>query len=247
MPWSFKAQELLRSQYAVVSAAAELDLAATETALRAGLERGLPFADRVEQIARRRTSVERFREAWQRYCWEVASLDDIRIAPFHLLAAEGRTFFDRDHVWHIETLARLATHDPLFTPTRWRLIDVTNEERVSAGIDWWLELTSSGGEGFVAKPRPFIPRVGKRLIQPALKCRGPEYLRMIYGPDYDEPANLVRLRQRGLADKRSLALREFSLGIEGLERFVRREPLRRVHECAFGVLALESEPVDPRL
>jgi protein phosphatase len=46
---------------------------------------------------------------------------------------------------------------------------------------------------------------------------------------------------------RSLALREFALGIEGLERFVRGEPLRRVHECVFGVLALESEPVDPRL
>jgi hypothetical protein len=32
-----------------------------------------------------------------------------------------------------------------------------------------------------------------------------------------------------------------------LECFVRQEPLRRVHECVFGVLALESEPVDPRL
>jgi len=61
------------------------------------------------------------------------------------------------------------------------------------------------------------------------------------------PAHLERLRGRGLAAKRSLALREFALGVEGLERFVRREPLRRVHECVFGVLALESEPVDPRL
>jgi hypothetical protein len=54
-------------------------------------------------------------------------------------------------------------------------------------------------------------------------------------------------RSRSLGTKRSLALREFSLGIESLERFARREPLRRVHECVFGVLALESEPVDPRL
>ena len=45
---------------------------------------------------------------------------------------------------------------------------------------------------------------------------------------------------RGDADK-------FALGIESLERFNRREPLRRTHECVFGVLALESEPVDPRL
>jgi hypothetical protein len=69
----------------------------------------------------------------------------------------------------------------------------------------------------------------------------------IYGPEYTRPENLDRLRARGLNAKRSLALRECALGIEGLERFVRREPLRRVHECAFGVLALESEPVDPRL
>jgi PNKP adenylyltransferase domain, ligase domain len=80
-----------------------------------------------------------------------------------------------------------------------------------------------------------------------VKCRGPEYLRIIYGPEYTLPEHLTRLRERGLGHKRSMALREFALGIEGLERFVRREPLRRVHECVFGVLALESEPVDPRL
>jgi protein phosphatase len=84
-------------------------------------------------------------------------------------------------------------------------------------------------------------------VQPALKTRGREYLRIIYGPEYTEPANLERLRSRGLGRKRSLAAREFALGIEALERFVREEPLRRVHECVFGVLALESEPVDPRL
>ena len=99
----------------------------------------------------------------------------------------------------------------------------------------------------VVKPLEFVARGPCGLVQPAVKCRGPEYLRIIYGPDYDAPGNLERLRSRGLAAKRSLALREFALGIEALERFVRREPLRRVHECVFGVLALESEPVDPRL
>ncbi len=69
------------------------------------------------------------------------------------------------------------------------------------------------------------------LLQPAVKCRGPEYLRIIYGPDYLLPENLSRLHGRGLSAKRSLALREFALGVEGLERFaVRREPLRRVHD-----------------
>jgi protein phosphatase len=90
--------------------------------------------------------------------------------------------------------------------------------------------------------------MGRRgVVQPAVKCRGREYLRIIYGPEYTDPGNLERLRKRGLGAKRSLALREFALGVEALERFVRGEPPRRVHECVFGVLALESEPVDPRL
>ena len=99
----------------------------------------------------------------------------------------------------------------------------------------------------VVKPWDFAAVHRGRLLQPALKCRGREYLRIIYGPEYTASEHLQRLRERGVGTKRSLAVREFALGIEGLERFVAREPLRRVHECAFAVLALESEPVDPRL
>lgn len=93
----------------------------------------------------------------------------------------------------------------------------------------------------------FIARSRRGLAQPAVKCRGREYLRIIYGPEYTAPENLERLRSRGLSSKRSLAIREFALGFEAMERFVHRKPLRRVHECVFGVLALESEPIDPRL
>ena len=127
------------------------------------------------------------------------------------------------------------------------MVDVTNPVEVDAVVDWWTQLTENGGEGMVVKPLDFIAKGKKGLLQPAVKCRGREYLRIIYGPDYTSEENLTRLRRRGLGAKRSLALREFALGIEALERFVRREPLRRVHECVFGVLALESEPVDPRL
>lgn len=93
----------------------------------------------------------------------------------------------------------------------------------------------------------FIAKGNRGIIQPAVKCRGREYLRIIYGPEYSRAENLTRLRARRLGGKRSLALREFALGVEALERFIRREPLRRVHECVFGILAMESEPVDPRL
>ena len=131
--------------------------------------------------------------------------------------------------------------------TPYHVVDLADPASEAAATAWWEKLTEAGGEGAVVKPLPFVATSSRGLLQPAVKCRGREYLRIIYGPEYTLPEHLERLRERGLSGKRSLALREFALGIEGLERFVQREPLRRVHECVFGVLALESEPVDPRL
>jgi len=184
-------------------------------------------------------------EAYRRYCWPVNSVNDLKLAPFHLLASEGTVHADKPNDWHMQTLARLAGGIIVATPSR--AIDVTNPESEAEGIRWWEELTRRGGEGMVVKPLEFIAKSRRGLVQPAVKCRGREYLRIIYGPEYTAEENLERLRARGLSTKRSLALREFALGIESLERFVRKEPLRRVHEAVFGVLALESEPVDPRL
>ncbi len=253
MPWSAKAQELLKSQYAAVGSAANaalsqalcaLDLAAgrlngTELELVVGLQ---------EDFARRRDNAQRFVAAYRNYCWTVDSIDDLKLAPFHILASEGRTHVHQNHEWHMRVIDEFCRHDlQVLLATTHRLVDVTDPDQVEAATNWWLERTEGGGEGMVVKPLDFIVRGNKGLIQPAIKCRGREYLRIIYGPDYTSESNLVRLRRRGLGSKRSLALREFALGIEALERFVRREPLRRVHECVFGVLALESEPVDPRL
>jgi PNKP adenylyltransferase domain, ligase domain len=128
-----------------------------------------------------------------------------------------------------------------------RVLDLTDLAAETAIMTWWEELTAQGGEGIVVKPLDYIARGRRGLVQPAIKCRGREYLRLIYGPEYTAPEHLARLHQRHLGTKRALALREFVLGIEALERLVRREPLRRVHACVFGVLALESEAVDPRL
>jgi protein phosphatase len=175
----------------------------------------------------------------------MSSVADLKLAPFHLLATEGEVHADRPHDWHMQTLARLAGGIIIATP--FRIIDVTTPDSEAKGIHWWEELTGRGGEGMVVKPLDFIAKNRRGLIQPAVKCRGREYLRIVYGPEYTAEENLERLRARGLSTKRSLALREFALGIEALERFVRKEPLRRVHEAVFGVLALESEPVDPRL
>ena len=199
-------------------------------------------------MTQRKGNAGRFVDAYRQYCWPANSLGDLKLAPFHLLASEGRVHTDKTHLWHLETLAAVCRADPeLLLATSFMLVDVTDPASEAEGIAWWTELTGRGGEGMVVKPLDFLLRGRRGLAQPAVKCRGPEYLRIIYGPDYADGENLARLRSRGLAGKRSLALGEFALGIEGLERFVRREPLRRVHECAFGVLALESEPVDPRL
>jgi protein phosphatase len=244
MPWSAKAQELLRQQYAAVGAAARASLAEVVAELeRTNVADVAPLLERHRERA---IAVEKYVDAYRRYCWPVHSLDDLKLAPFHLLASEGRVHTDRDHVWHMQTLQRLCGSG-LLMATSYLTVDVTDPASQEAGVNWWQELTGRGGEGMVVKPLDFIARGSRGLVQPAVKCRGREYLRIIYGPEYALPENLDRLRARGLSTKRSLALREFALGIEALERFVRHEPLRRVHECVFGVLALESEPVDPRL
>ncbi len=191
---------------------------------------------------------EGFVEAYRGYCWPVVSVDDLKLAPFHLLATEGAVHVEKSHVWHMETLARLcAPGAPLLHTTVFRVVDVTDPADEAEGVRWWEDLTARGGEGMVVKPLDFISRGTRGVVQPAVKCRGREYLRIIYGPEYTAPRNLDRLRRRGLSAKRSLAMREFALGVEAMERFVRHEPLRRVHECVFATLALESEPVDPRL
>jgi len=248
MPWSAKAQELLRTQYAPTGAAARAALPQVVAALRAAAARDGESDKLLHLYEERLSMAEAYVESYRRYCWTVRSLDDYKLAPFHLLASEGAVHTDKDHVWHMQHLHRLAECAPqTMIATPYKLVDLNNADSVQAAIEWWFELTGSGGEGMVVKPLDFTVRGKRGLVQPAVKCRGREYLRIIYGAEYTAEANLERLRQRGLATKRSLALREYALGVESLQRFVDHDPLRRVHECAFAVLAMESEPVDPRL
>lgn len=248
MPWSAKAQDLLRNQYAAVGASASHALGAALASASASRPAEGDLSALVAGLRQRADLVDKYIASYRRYCWPTEGLSGLKLAPFHLLASEGHLHMDKDHLWHMRTLAKLATVDPdLFMATPHRAVNLTSADEGAAAITWWEELTARGGEGMVIKPLSFIARGPKGLVQPALKCRGAEYLRIIYGPEYDLPQHVERLRSRGLSGKRSLAIREFCLGHEGLARFVNREPLRRVHECVFGVLALESEPVDPRL
>ncbi|MDJ0738008.1 MAG: polynucleotide kinase-phosphatase [Nostocaceae cyanobacterium] len=248
MPWSAKAQALLRQQYAPVGVASGVALSNAVKLLEQANQRGVEVSTQLNSFQERVKMAKQYVNAYQRYCWSVSDISDLKLAPFHILATEGAVHTDKDHRWHMQQVAKIALCDPdILLATNHKIIDLTDSNSQAKGIHWWEELTDAGGEGMVVKPRDFIVTGNRGILQPAVKCRGGEYLRIIYGPEYTNPKNLKRLRQRGLSLKRSLAMREFALGVEALERFVANSSLRRVHECVFGILALESEPVDPRL
>ncbi|MCU1528003.1 MAG: polynucleotide kinasephosphatase, partial [Frondihabitans sp.] len=248
LPWSLKAGALIREQYASVAAAATSALPAASRILETAAARGVDVGDLLERTGRRAANAEAYRDAYRRYSQPVSALDGVQLAPFQLLASEGASHLGRDHAWHLEIADRLVEADEtVIRRTRRIEVDLGSPESEATATAWWEDLTRAGGEGMVVKPSAGLVRGSRSLAQPGIKVRGADYLRIIYGPDYLEPANLVRLRDRDVGHKRSMALREYALGVEAVERFVADEPLWRVHQAVFGVLAMESEPVDPRL
>ncbi|MFD8576632.1 polynucleotide kinase-phosphatase [Streptomyces virginiae] len=256
LPWSLKSGGLLRNQYAAVGAASRAVFPGALAALEAAAARGADTGALLERQRGRAADAAAFSEAYRRYCWTTDGLDGVRFAPFQLLAVAGRSLAAVPHDEQLAWLDRLVAADDPGTPggtgllrgTGRIVVDTGDEDSVRAGTEWWLELTAAGGEGMVVKPLQAYARDGRgRLVQPGIKVRGREYLRIIYGPHYTRPDQLERLRDRFLGHKRSLALREYALGLEALDRLAAEEPLWRVHEPVFAVLALESEPVDPRL
>ncbi|MEY2269597.1 polynucleotide kinase-phosphatase, partial [Streptomyces sp. BF23-19] len=253
LPWSLKSAGLLRNQYAAVGAASGAVFPSAVAALEAATARGVDTGELLERQRGRAADAAAFTDSYRRYCWTTDGLEGVRFAPFQLLAVAGRSLAAVPHDEQLFWLDRLVAADEaagtgLLRRTGRILVDTADEDSVRAGTDWWSELTAAGGEGMVVKPLQAYARDGKgRLVQPGVKVRGREYLRIIYGPEYTRPQQLERLRERFLGHKRSLALREYALGLEALDRLAADEPLWRVHEAVFAVLALESEPVDPRL
>ncbi|MEV0526426.1 polynucleotide kinase-phosphatase [Streptomyces sp. NPDC050439] len=250
MPWSLKASGLLRTQYAAVGAAAGAVFPGAIAALEAAAARGVEIGGLLAKQRERAVDAAAFTDAYRRYCWPTEGLEGVRLAPFQILAVQGRSLAALPHDAQLGLIDRMVEHDGtgLLQTTRRLYVDTGDEASVQAGIDWWLEMTSRGGEGMVVKPVEALVRDAKgRIVQPGIKCRGREYLRIIYGPEYTRPDHLDKLRGRFLGHKRSLAIREYALGLEALDRLAAGEPLWRVHEAVFAVLALESEPVDPRL
>ena len=245
MPWSIKTGDLIRDLYASVGAAGVAAAGAASLVLARAAASGVDVSALAERTTASAAGIARFRDAYRRY---VGDPGDVRFAPFQVLAAGDRTFETRDHGWHLAISDRLAAVAPDAVASTGRLrADLADPASVAAAVAWWEQLTGTGGEGMVVKPFANLTRTAKGLVQPGIKVRGREYLRIIYGPDYTEPANLARLRDRDTGHKRSIAAREYALGLEALHRLTSGEPLWRVHEAVFGVLALESDPIDPRL
>ena len=248
LPWSLKAGDMIRDQYASVGAAATGALPNAVRALEQAASNGVPVGELLDRTRSRERNADGYVRSYRNYSAPSDGLVGVQLAPFQLLATEGATYSERSHGWHLALAERLAAADPAFIrPTRSLTVDLADPGSVDAATRWWESLTAEGGEGMVVKPSANLVRGPKGLVQPGIKVRGREYLRIIYGPDYTEPQNLARLRDRNLAHKRSMALREYALGIEALERLARGEPLWKIHQAVFAVLAMESEPVDPRL
>ena len=247
MPWNAKGAGLIKRHFTPVATAGRMGLTKAIEALRKASERDASHEPLLHAMEQRRTMTEQYDIAYRRYSWPVETIEDLKIAPFHLMATEDAVHVDKTHHWHMATIAALCRHDPILSATEYLTVEVNDDEQVANATNWWTCQTAVGHEGMVVKPLDFVTHTERGLVTPAVKCRGREYLRIIYGPEYSREDQMVRLRKRTVGRKMALALREFALGVESLEQFVQHAPLRRVHQAAFGVLALESEPLDPRL
>jgi polynucleotide kinase-phosphatase len=245
LPWNLKAKDLVLNQYAHVGEMALLDRTKLKDSLQQAIDSGKDVLNWVQEVDVGIENAKVFNEVYQKYCWETDGLEGIQIAPFHTLAHSTETFFDKPHTWHMEKNKEFSGISGLFLETEYRVVN--DEATMKKAIEWWEEMTEDGHEGFVVKPQSYITRHKGKLVQPAIKVRGRKYLHIIYGIDYLLPENLARLKKRNAGKKQRNALKEFSLGVEGVNRFVKRESLERVHECVLGILALEAEPIDPRL
>ena len=172
MPWSVKAADLIREQYASVADAAGLGLARAVDALERAGEHGADTAELAHRFRDKAEMVEGYLEVVGRYNWPVDTVDDLKLAPFHLLATETAVHDDKNHGWHMGQLEELCRADELLAMTDYRVVDLGDEASCGEAITWWEDLTAAGGEGMVVKPWDFVARTGKGLVQPRHQMPG---------------------------------------------------------------------------
>lgn len=243
-PWAIKASE--SSEDSDLVEAGKAALGATAELLGRDSETKVYWQ---QQIDTELAALDGYDSLFKHYRKQDSSLSSWEFAPFHILATEGHTYFDRTHLWHMETVQRLSRSGGGFLiPTRFQVVTIGKRCSRKAAEQWWGEIAKAGEEGFVVKPLVFVPSGRRGLAQPALKCRTREHLRLVYGPNYDSRESLELLLDRGSfhqrRNKHRRILRQFKLSMEGLNRFIQRNSLDAVHECALGVLAEEVAPIE---
>ena len=247
LPWSAKAGDLLTRQYAPTGAAALGSLPVAAAALARAADRGIDVAELSSRTEARVDMVAAYRQAYRQYCWPVASVDDLAVAPFQILAAEGEAYASdlTTGTWPTSTAWSTPAPSCSGAPNAWPSTSTTRHRwprRWTGGSDSPRGGERDGGQAH-RDDRPGRPRRGPARHQVPRPRVPPHHLRpRVHDRTEPRPAPLAWPRTQA-----RLAAGEFALGIEALERFVAGEPLYRVHQCVFGVLALESEPVDPTL
>ncbi|MGX1272923.1 protein phosphatase [Streptomyces phaeoluteigriseus] len=168
MPWSLKAAGLLRSQYAAVGAASGAVFPGTLAALEGAAARGVDVSDLLSRQRERAADAAAFTEAYRRYCWTTDGLDGVRLAPFQVLAVQGRSLAALPHDEQLALLDRLVEHDGtgLLQTTRRLYVDTADPEsvraarRLVAGDDGprrrghGRQAVGGGGPRRVGPPRP---------------------------------------------------------------------------------------------
>jgi hypothetical protein len=242
LPWSLKAEGLIEDRHGDVLGAARATLQEACSTFAS-----LPGTEQIQDALKRRwRCIDGYAALYERYSAERGR--PIQFAPFQILATENRTYCDRNHVWHMDVLAGISRRsDGVMIVTPFQSVDLYKDEACLNATAWWKRITEQLEEGVVIKPMAVIS-TGRRggTVQPGVKCRGREHLRLVYGPEYDRNEYLEALRERSAFSHRRQkhrgVLRQFALSLEAVKRFVQSESVDRIQECVVGIAALERSP-----
>lgn len=245
LPWNAKGSGLLTNQYLPV-----LD---SSKSLNEHISKALENVSNLdaikEEVATNLNNINKYKEQLENYCWD-SNITNIKIAPFHLLAHEKKTFFNKTHEWHLNHFNELIDmkENDLFEKTPYVIVDLASEDSKQKAIDFWLDITSKGYEGVMFKTETFIERNSEgETILPMMKVRGKDYLRIIYGINYDNAKYLEKLRYRNVSKKRFLHYKETALSIKSVELFAMGESFEKWHDYTFANICLGNMVTDHRL
>lgn len=245
LPWNAKGSGLLTNQYLpVLDSSKSLNLNVLNCLNNIeGLE---PLKDYVQNTM---LNIYRYEEQLENYCWDT-DITNIKIAPFHVLAHKNKTFFDKKHEWHLNHFNELINmkENDLFVETPYIIVDLESEESMSKAIKFWLDVTTKGYEGVMFKTETFIETNDNGdTILPMMKVRGKDYLRIIYGINYDDKKYLDKLKNRSVSKKRFLHYKQTALAIESVKLFANGESLEKWHDYVFAGICLGNMVTDHRL